>query len=160
MQQVAALPFVPRDGGFEILLVTSRRDGRWIVPKGWPEKGEALHESAAREAREEAGAYGDVCNQPVGAYTYSKTMSAGYRVSSHVHVYPLLVRDCRDDWPERDARKRRWAGLTEAAALVGDRGLANLLAGLAEDDGAALRDACRALDPQGVAAAAPATLTR
>jgi 8-oxo-dGTP pyrophosphatase MutT (NUDIX family) len=54
--QYAALPY--RDKGkssTEVLLVTSRDTGRWIIPKGWPLKGKTPHKAAAREAREEAG---------------------------------------------------------------------------------------------------------
>ena len=37
--QFAALCYRVRAGKTEILLVTSRGTGRWIVPKGWPEAG-------------------------------------------------------------------------------------------------------------------------
>ena len=53
--QVAALPWRRSSKGVEIMLVTSRGSGRWILPKGWPEAGEALWDAAAREADEEAG---------------------------------------------------------------------------------------------------------
>lgn len=39
----------------EILLITSRDTGRWVIPKGWPMKGGRAHQVAAREAFEEAG---------------------------------------------------------------------------------------------------------
>ena len=48
--QVAALPWRVRDGEVEICLVTSRGTGRWILPKGWPEKNLTHAEAAAREA--------------------------------------------------------------------------------------------------------------
>jgi hypothetical protein len=31
----------------EVMLVTSRKTRRWIIPKGWPQKGKAPHHSAA-----------------------------------------------------------------------------------------------------------------
>ena len=43
------------DGKGKILLVTSRGTGRWIVPKGWVERGVAAADQAAQEAFEEAG---------------------------------------------------------------------------------------------------------
>jgi hypothetical protein len=47
--QYAALPyrFTP-SAALEILLVTSRRSKRWIIPKGWPIKGLRPAKSAAR----------------------------------------------------------------------------------------------------------------
>ena len=39
----------------EMLVITSRDTGRWIIPKGWPMDGKKSHEVAAREAWEEAG---------------------------------------------------------------------------------------------------------
>ena len=38
-RQVAALPLrLSKNGSVEILLVTSRDTGRWIIPKGWTSK--------------------------------------------------------------------------------------------------------------------------
>ena len=38
-RQVAALPLrLAKNGAIEILLVTSRDTGRWIIPKGWTSK--------------------------------------------------------------------------------------------------------------------------
>lgn len=138
VQQVAALPFVSFPDGIEVLLITSRNGGRWLLPKGWPSGKTAFADDAAREAQEEAGVVGAVHREPVGEYTYEKVMSSGYRVRSHVFVYPLLIREHRLDWPERAERKSRWAGLEEAAGLVGDRDLAKLLDHLAQSGRAAL----------------------
>lgn len=139
VQQVATLPFVAIDGRVELLLITSRRRKRWIVPKGWPDKTGSLAEAAAREAAEEAGVVGVVRPDPVGEYIYDKHMR-GYEVRCHVFVYPLLVQEHRLNWPERRERKLRWATLAEAATMVDDRDLAALLASLADHDGAPLRD--------------------
>ena len=35
-QQLAALCWRLREGEPEVLLITSRETGRWVVPKGWP----------------------------------------------------------------------------------------------------------------------------
>lgn len=53
--QFAALAYSPGPGKPEYLIVTSRRTGRWIFPKGQPEKNEPGWGTAAREAFEEAG---------------------------------------------------------------------------------------------------------
>jgi 8-oxo-dGTP pyrophosphatase MutT (NUDIX family) len=146
VQQVAALPFVLRDEGFEVMMVTARRDGRWILPKGWPEDGEAYCDGAAREAGEEAGAFGAVHATPIGDFTYQKVMRQGYAVPSQVFVFALQVLETRDTWPEKDVRKRRWVALPKAAGLAGDRGLARFLRGFAEKDGAALHAVVAEMD--------------
>jgi 8-oxo-dGTP pyrophosphatase MutT (NUDIX family) len=57
--QFVALPYrLDGDVGIEVLLVTSRETGRWIIPKGWPIKGFKPAKSATREAYEEAGVRG------------------------------------------------------------------------------------------------------
>lgn len=143
VQQVAALPFVVIDDQVELLLITSRRRKRWVVPKGWPGRDGSLAEAAAREAAEEAGVIGPVRPDPLGDYSYDKQMSTGYEVRSHVFVYPLLVVEHRIDWPERGARTLRWSRPAEAADLVDDRQLGELITGIAADAGATLRDFTR-----------------
>ena len=46
--QYAALPYRV-GGGLEILLITSRESGRWVIPKGWPIKGKTAWAAAGRE---------------------------------------------------------------------------------------------------------------
>jgi 8-oxo-dGTP pyrophosphatase MutT (NUDIX family) len=60
-----------RDGnhGKEVLLITSRDTGRWVIPKGTVEKHENSREAAGREAKEEAGVSGKVSPKPLGYYT-------------------------------------------------------------------------------------------
>ena len=66
MRQAAALPFVPLETGLQVLLITSRKSGRWILPKGSVKRGEGLPEAAAREAQEEAGVGGEIQPKPIG----------------------------------------------------------------------------------------------
>src|SRR3954447_19097569 len=69
-QQYAALPCVEIEGETRVMLVTSRETGRWVLPKGWAEKGLSGPELAGKEAFEEAGVLGEVGTEPVGSYTY------------------------------------------------------------------------------------------
>ncbi|MGB7917572.1 MAG: NUDIX domain-containing protein, partial [Rhodomicrobium sp.] len=63
-RQVAALPLrLAKNGAIEILLVTSRDTGRWIIPKGWTSKRIKDCKAAAREAREEAGVKGKILRE-------------------------------------------------------------------------------------------------
>ena len=91
--QYAALPWRRRRGHtVEILLVTTRRTGRWIVPKGWPVSGCSPGECAAREAMEEAGVLGVVAAKPIGVFPYRKQRKSGEQVRCRVEVFRLRWR--------------------------------------------------------------------
>lgn len=147
------MPFTPIEGGVQVLLITSRRRGRLILPKGWPIPGRSLADSAAQEAAEEAGVLGRVGAEPIGSYRYMKETQRGYDVRCHVFVYPLLVLHHSVAWDERSERTLRWVQLAEAARLADDRGLRTLLAKLSDDGALPLLElAARS----GLAAGAPA----
>ena len=98
--QVAALAIrVEDDGEINILLVSSRETGRWVIPKGWPSKKMSDAKAAAREARQEAGVTGKVWRKPVGFYRYRKVLPENSRILD-VAVYVLWVRKQRKSWPE------------------------------------------------------------
>lgn len=129
--QAAALPWRKGEDGVEVLLVTSRGAGRWVLPKGWPEGGEALSETALREAAEEAGVEGLVSGQELGRYFYGKAQPSGYARRCEVHVFPLKVETVAKKWPEKNKRKRQWVSPGQAAAMVAEADLAELIAGFA-----------------------------
>ncbi len=124
--QTAAIPYRLRDGHVEVLLVTTRGKGRWIVPKGnvSPELGPAG--SAAREAFEEAGVTGLTSAEPFGRYRHGRAAAA-----PAVDVYLLHVEHEAALWPEAGQRTRRWFRVEDAARRIGVKGL-RLLLGLAE----------------------------
>lgn len=131
--QVAALPWRRTERGVEIMLVTSRGSGRWVLPKGWPERGEELFNAAAREAMEEAGLDGVVSRQEAGTFFYEKHLPSGAEWRCEVHVYPLEVDAVADKWPERKMRKRQWFSVEEASRLVTEPDLAELIARFAQN---------------------------
>lgn len=139
LTQVAAFPYVVTQSGIEVLLVTSRRRGRWILPRGWPVEGMSHGMAAAKEAKEEAGVIGEMSHEALGDYLYKKRTGKGYRVPCRVFVYPLLVTQQRLDWRERGEREQRWCDLSDAADLVRHDGLADLLRDLAQDPDLASR---------------------
>jgi 8-oxo-dGTP pyrophosphatase MutT (NUDIX family) len=111
----------------EVLLVTSRETGRWIIPKGWPAKGKSPHKSAAREAREEAGVVGRVKRRSVGVFSYEKRLKSGKIVACEVQVFALKVKRQEARWPEKGERKLKWLPRTEAANKVGDDVLGTII---------------------------------
>jgi 8-oxo-dGTP pyrophosphatase MutT (NUDIX family) len=114
-------------GRTQIALVTSRESRRWVIPKGWPERGLAPHAAAAREAREEAGLIGEVGHEAIGSYRYLKRMSGGTSVLCEVRVFPLRVRRQFATWPERMERRRKWFSRQGAARAVDETGLRELI---------------------------------
>jgi 8-oxo-dGTP pyrophosphatase MutT (NUDIX family) len=126
--QFAALPFrVGATGRPEIMLLTSRETGRWVIPKGWPIKGLKPHQVAAQEAYEEAGLVGSIANKrPVGIYHYEKQFAAG-GLLCEVRVFLFRVDQQLDEWPEKGQRESRWLDPAKAAALVDEGGLAELV---------------------------------
>jgi len=125
--QVAALPWRVADNGIEVLLITSRDTGRWVLPKGGVEKDEKLWRGAAREAEEEAGIRGAVSRREAGRYFYAKVQWIGRAVPCEVIVYPLEVDVVADNWKERDSRARTWVSPAEAATMVEEEDLGAML---------------------------------
>jgi len=83
--QYAALPYrLMGKSRTEVMLVTSLGTRRWIIPKGWPQKGRAPHHSAAREAFEEAGVEGVIHRRSVGSFPYQKRLKNGGVVDCEV----------------------------------------------------------------------------
>ncbi|MDT8856728.1 NUDIX hydrolase [Paracoccaceae bacterium Fryx2] len=116
----------------EVLLVTSRETGRWVIPKGWPIPGLSPEDSAAREAFEEAGVEGRVDSDCIGVFSYDKALGkpSGPRqiVPCVVAVYALRVERLRMTFPERDQRRRKWFSPEKAARKVAEPELQHLLA--------------------------------
>lgn len=125
--QFGALCYRMSDGDVEVLLITSRRTKRWIIPKGWPMPAITPAEGAAQEAWEEAGVRGKPSNQSIGVYSYNKEMEDGPDLPCAVMVYPLLVKSLEDVFPEAKVRERRWFSLKKAAAAVLEPELTHLI---------------------------------
>ncbi len=127
--QVAALCWRVKDGRPEILLVTSRDTGRWVLPKGWPMAGKSDAEAARLEAWEEAGATGKISPICLGFYPYAKVIDEETELPCVVAVYPMKVKTLADRFPERSQRRRRWFSPAKAAEKVAEPDLADLLRG-------------------------------
>jgi 8-oxo-dGTP pyrophosphatase MutT (NUDIX family) len=129
--QAAALPWRLGKDGVEVMLVTSRGTGRWVLPKGWPENDEKLSAAAAREAAEEAGLSGAVAPREIGRFYYGKQLPSGLERRCEVHVFPLEVERVSNRWPEWKKRQRGWFTPAEAVARVEEPDLGELIAAFA-----------------------------
>jgi 8-oxo-dGTP pyrophosphatase MutT (NUDIX family) len=116
--QVGALIWRFEKSILQVLLVTSRDTGRFVIPKGWTEKKLSDPDAAANEAFEEAGIRGVIANEPLGTYAYIKVMGPGFALPCVITVYAMEANVELSKWPEMRERTRHWMTLDTAAASV------------------------------------------
>ncbi|KAJ8553503.1 hypothetical protein K7X08_024181 [Anisodus acutangulus] len=96
----------------EFLLISSQKSPRWMFPKGGWETDEALEDAALRETFEESGVIGDVEVQEfLGTWSFKSKSQGTFHEG---HMFPLLVTEELDDWPEKTVRERLWLKFSEA----------------------------------------------
>ena len=117
------------EAGVEILLITSRDTGRWVIPKGWPMAGLSPEAAAAQEAWEEAGVEGVMNPVSLGRYGYHKALAGDVSVPCAVAVYGMRVQRLADKFPEMKERRREWFAPEIAAGLVNEPELARMIQG-------------------------------
>lgn len=127
-RQAGAMPYAVVDGRVAFLLITSRRSGKWIFPKGAIEPDTTPWESAALEALEEAGVSGEIESEAVGSYRASTGGDGANLVD--VDLFALKVTTQHESWREKNQRLRHWATLPEARRLLADPILGRLAATL------------------------------
>ncbi|KAH3677222.1 hypothetical protein WICMUC_001803 [Wickerhamomyces mucosus] len=108
-----------------LLISSSAKKNKWVLPKGGIETDEAedYSKTAIRETWEEAGVTGELIGQlPVvedlrppkewGKLTNDKILNNPPR--SEFHFYEMLVEKFHDIYPESKERKRKWFSFQEA----------------------------------------------
>jgi 8-oxo-dGTP pyrophosphatase MutT (NUDIX family) len=136
LHQAGVIAYRVRAGRVEVLLMTSRDTGRWIIPKGNIAVGTAPWKAAAKEAYEEAGVKGRIGGSiPLGIYTYFKKLDSGEPRPAAVEVYLLRVDQSLKKWPERRERKLCWVPPETAVGLIAEPGMMPLLRRLMEFEG-------------------------
>jgi 8-oxo-dGTP pyrophosphatase MutT (NUDIX family) len=101
-ERVAACPLIERRGRLHVVLVTGRRHGAWLLPKGRLEADLSHREVAELEAWEEAGVVGSASGRPS---QFRVPGPAGGR--RRMLAYVVHVRRLARLWPERGQRIRR-----------------------------------------------------
>jgi 8-oxo-dGTP pyrophosphatase MutT (NUDIX family) len=130
--QSGVIPYRLERDVLQVLLITTRKTGRWVIPKGNIGKGHNARQSAEREAYEEAGVRGDAEKTSLGSYTYEKVLKDGTSRPTVVEVFAMHVLKEAKVWPEMAERRSEWVEPKEAARRVHEAGLATLFLRLAE----------------------------
>ncbi|MEY2491219.1 MAG: hypothetical protein QOH24_170 [Verrucomicrobiota bacterium] len=126
-QQSGVIPYRLKRNKAEVLLITSRGRGRWIIPKGVIDPGTSAIDSACKEAYEEAGIRGQTSATALGKYQYDK-----WGGTCTVTVFALEVSTLLETWPEDSVRRRRWMSVQEAAQAVEEPALRKLIQGISD----------------------------
>ncbi len=117
---------------FEVLLVTTRKSGRWVLPKGNIHPGETVAEAARREAYEEAGALLKVESIDFGNVRMNKRDGTSGNRSVEVSVHAFEIGMLGSQWPEAQQRTRMWVRPSVGAEMVDDPEIRTMLHGLEE----------------------------
>ena len=126
IEQSGVIPYQIRDGKITVLLITSRKRKRWVIPKGIIEPNMTAQDSAEQEAWEEAGVIGKVLPNLIGSYTYRK-----WGGICRVKVFLLRVERLQSDWLE-NYRERQWLSIPEAVERVQEMELKEILMNLSK----------------------------
>ncbi|CAN8293419.1 unnamed protein product [Cochlearia groenlandica] len=101
---------------FEVLVISSQKGQALMFPKGGWEIDESVEEAASRESLEEAGVIGNVEIQ-LGKWEFlSKSRGTFYEGL----MFPLLVKEELEIWPEQHLRRRMWMKVDEAREACRD----------------------------------------
>ena len=131
-RQLAALPWrIAKDGSLQVLLITSRTNKKWMLPKGWPMSGKTDAQAATQEAQEEAGVLGVAREAPVGSFAYIMLFGDGSTKPSQAVVFSLRVTKEQRKWREKGERTRKWFSAEDAAKAAYEPDLARLLSHVA-----------------------------
>jgi len=112
-KQSGVIPYRKNNGILEILLITSIKKNKWIIPKGYVEFNLSPFESAKKEAFEEAGIIGSNETFELGTIELKKGIGV-----THMKIFSMEVIKIFEDYPEKNLRKRKWFSTEEAAAKV------------------------------------------
>ncbi len=120
-QQVSAggVAFREADGRIEVALIAVG-EGRWQLPKGTVEEGEANEDAALREVREEAGVTTELI-APIDKTEYWYfTTNRGNRIRYHKFVYFYLMRYLSGNVEDHDCEvnEARWVEINAAEKML------------------------------------------
>ncbi|HKB85420.1 MAG TPA: NUDIX domain-containing protein [Ignavibacteriaceae bacterium] len=124
-KQSGVVPYRKNNGKLEILLITSIKKKKWIIPKGYIEFNLTPFESAKKEAFEEAGIIGSNETFELGTIELKKGMGV-----THMKIFSMEIIKILEDYPDKEMRKRKWFSTEEASAKVSIPEIPGMIASL------------------------------
>ncbi|HKW78487.1 MAG TPA: NUDIX hydrolase [Candidatus Limnocylindria bacterium] len=114
----AAGGVVLRGSGDDLEVVIAGRDSdhTWVIPKGTPDRGETIEETAVREVREETGLDVEIV-APLGAIEYWFAVPRE-RVHKTVHFFLMRAHGGDVSLHDREYDDVRWVPVAEARRLL------------------------------------------
>lgn len=107
-----------RDGRVEIVLVARPVTNLWALPKGTPEAGESIEQTAIREVAEETGLEVEIV-EPLVRISYSFQLSEGrVQIDKVVHHYLLRATGGDVNLHDHEYDLVGWYGVPEALRLM------------------------------------------
>ena len=131
-------------GRLEIVLVRRRQPPLWALPKGTPDSGETLAETAIRETREETGLQVEI-EEPISAITYF-FVHGRTRFHKTVHFFLMHPIGGRLEDHDHEFDEVRWVQIDEALRVMNhatERGVVQRAAEILSQRGEVARLAVR-----------------
>ncbi|KAK8714617.1 hypothetical protein V6N13_041968 [Hibiscus sabdariffa] len=98
------------DETIEVLVISAQNGKGMLFPKGGWEYDESMEEAATRETLEEAGVVGNIeCK--LGKWSYESKRRSTLHEG---HMFPMLVKQELNFWPEKNIRTREWVTISKA----------------------------------------------
>ena len=114
----AAGGVVTRGAGddLEVVLTGRTSDGTWVFPKGTPDEGESIEETAIREVREETGLDVSIVT-PIGVTDYWFAVP-GERVHKFVHFFLMRADGGDVSLHDQEYDDVRWVAAGDARHML------------------------------------------
>lgn len=113
---IAAGGVVIRDSGRGQEVVIAGREGMWVLPKGTPDGGERIEQTATREVREETGLDVRIV-RPLGTIEYWFALPRG-RIHKTVHFFLMEALGGDTAHHDHEYEEVRWVPVEEARRLL------------------------------------------
>lgn len=104
------------EGRIQVVLVHRRAPVLWALPKGTPDSGETIEETALRETREETGLQVEV-ERPLRSIRYY-FVRGSTRFHKTVHFFLMRAVGGSTDAHDAEFDEVRWVSVEEAGALL------------------------------------------
>ena len=100
----------------EVVIAGRESDRTWVFPKGTPDPGETVEETAIREVREESGLDVEII-RPIGSIDYWFAVP-GERVHKIVHFFLMRAQGGDTSRHDHEYDDVRWVPVTEARRML------------------------------------------